>query len=285
MRRVVASEWVKLRRKGMLAPLGGIIVVTVLGTIITILTVGSNTSTKTAGGGPFGGKAGISFVQMASSHGLADALGNAGTLLGVIIMGVVAASVAGEFSAGTLRNLLVREPRRARLLLGKLLGLATAIFLAVVVAAAFAVVAGIIAASSKGIAMHAWGSGSGVGAALGAVGELVAATLGWGVLGAILAIVFRSPVIAVVVGVVYAAAAGEHNRRHRPKRESLAAGQASRRPGGRRKLHRLFDRRVLDHCHLCDRCHRGGRGPLYAPRCARMRCAGQPRAIPRPLRW
>jgi ABC-2 type transport system permease protein len=204
MRRVVASEWVKLRRKGMLAALGGIIAVTILGAIITILTVSSNTSAKTSGGGPFGGKTSISFAQMASSHGLADALGNAGTLLGVIIMGVVAASVAGEFSAGTLRNLLVREPRRAKLLLGKLLGLASAIALAVVVAAAFAVVAAVIAASSKGVPIHAWGSGSGIGAALGAVVELVVATLGWGVLGAILAIVFRSPVVAVVVGVVYA---------------------------------------------------------------------------------
>jgi hypothetical protein len=160
MRRVVASEWVKLRRKGMLAALGGVIVVTILGAIITILTVGSNTSTQRSGGGPFGGKTSISFAQMASSHGLADALGNAGTLLGVIIMGVVAA--------------------------------------------AFAVVAALIAASSKGVPIHAWGSGSGIGAALGAVVELAAATLGWGVLGATLAIVFRSPVVAVVVGVVYA---------------------------------------------------------------------------------
>jgi ABC-2 type transport system permease protein len=204
MRRVVASEWVKLRRKGMLAALGAVILVTILGTVITILTIGSVTNSTRSGGGPFGGKTSISFTQMASSHGLADALGNAGTLLGVIIMGVIAASVAGEFSTGTLRNLLVREPRRAKLLLGKLLGLASAIALAVVVAAALAVVAAVIAAAGKGVPIHAWGSGSGIGAALGAVAELVVATLGWGVLGAILAIVFRSPVVAVVVGVVYA---------------------------------------------------------------------------------
>jgi ABC-2 type transport system permease protein len=204
MRRIVASEWVKLRRKGMLAALGGVVLVTILGAIITILTVSSTASTKGSGGGPFGGKTSINFSQIASSHGLADALGNAGTLLGVIIMGVVAASVAGEFSTGTLRNLLVREPRRAKLLLGKLLGLASAIAFAVIVAAVFAVVAAVIAASSKGIPVHEWASASGIGAALGAVAELVVATLGWGVLGATLAIAFRSPVVAVVVGVVYA---------------------------------------------------------------------------------
>ena len=204
MRRIVASEWVKLRRKGMLAALGGVVLVTILGAIITVLTVSSIASTKRSGRGPFGGKTSISFAQMASSHGLADALANAGTLLGVIVMGVVAASVAGEFSTGTLRNLLVREPRRAKLLLGKLLGLASAISLAVIVAAAFAVVAAVIAASSKGVPVHEWASASGIGAALGAVAELVVATLGWGVLGATLAIAFRSPVVAVVVGVVYA---------------------------------------------------------------------------------
>ena len=205
MSRVIASEWVKLRRKGMLAALGGVIAVTVLGTVITVLTVGSSTTTKSPrGGGPFGGTSGISLAQITSSHGLADALGNAGTLLGIIVMGIVAASVAGEFSTGTLRNLLVREPRRVRLLSGKFVGLASAITLVVVVASAIAILAGVLAASSNGLSVHAWGSGSGIGATAVAVVELVAATLGWGVLGAVLAVVFRSPVIAVVVGVVYA---------------------------------------------------------------------------------
>jgi len=204
MRRVVASEWVKFRRKGMFAALGGIIAVTVLGTVIAVFTASSRTTTNSAGGGPLGGKSSIGFTQFVSSHGLADALGNAGTLLGVIVMGIVAASIAGEFSTGTLRNLLVREPRRTRLLSGKLLGLASAITLAVVVASVVAILAGVLAASSKGLPIHAWGSWSGFGATAGAIAELVGATLGWGVLGAVLAVVFRSPVVAVVVGVVYA---------------------------------------------------------------------------------
>jgi hypothetical protein len=113
MRRVVASEWVKFRRKGMFAALGGIIAVTVLGTVIAVFTVSSRTTTNPAGGGPLGGKSSIGFTQFVSSHGLADALGNAGTLLGVIVMGIVAASIAGEFSTGTLRNL--RQASRTRL--------------------------------------------------------------------------------------------------------------------------------------------------------------------------
>lgn len=204
MRRAIASEWIKLRRKGMLAALGGVIAVTALGTVITVLTVGSSTTTNSSRGGPFGGKSSTSLAQITSSHGVADALGNAGTLLGVIVMGIVAASVAGEFSTGTLRNLLVRGPRRVRLLSGKLVGLASAIALAVVAASVLAIVAGVLAAMSKGLPIHAWGSGSGIGDTAVAVVELVAATLGWGVLGAALAVVFRSPVIAVVVGVVYA---------------------------------------------------------------------------------
>jgi ABC-2 type transport system permease protein len=198
--RVILSEWVKLRRKGMLMALLVGVLVTILGAVLGALTVGSNVS----GRGAIGGRTSISLAQFTGTHGLADALGDASTLLGIIVLGVVAASVAGEFSNGTLRNLLVREPRRVRLLGGKLAALGVAIMAAVVVASAFAIAGTVIAANAKGYHVGAWGGGGGVGATLVAVVELVVATLGWGVFGAVLAVAFRSPVIAIVVGVVYA---------------------------------------------------------------------------------
>lgn len=200
MRNVIASEWVKLRRKGMLAALAAGVVVTVLGTVISVLTAGDNIS----GRGGIGGASSVSIVQLTSSHGFGVVLANAGTLLGVITLGVVAASVAGEFSNGTLRNLLVREPRRSRLLLGKLAGLACAITVAVVLAAVVALLGGALAASSSGYSVDAWFSAAGIGSAIGAVLQLIVATLGWGAFGAVLGVAFRSPVIAIVIGVVYA---------------------------------------------------------------------------------
>jgi ABC-2 type transport system permease protein len=199
MRHAALSEWLKLRRSGMLAALATAIAVTTLGTIIGILSAGDSSSKH-----GFANTTQLTHHQLISSHGLADALGGASLLLGVITLAIVAASVAGEYSAGTLRNLLIRQPHRRSLLLGKLLGLAIAVAGAVIIASLVADIGGIIAATSKGINIHAWGSTTGIGRLLAAEGELVASTLGWGLLGALLAIVFRSPVVAIGVGVVYA---------------------------------------------------------------------------------
>jgi ABC-2 type transport system permease protein len=199
MRAAVRSEWLKLRRPGMLAALATAIAVTTLGTIIGILSVGDSNSKH-----GFANTTQLTHHQLISSHGLADALGGSSLLLGVITLAIVAASVAGEYSTGTLRNLLIRQPDRRILLLGKLLGLAIAVAGAVIIASLVADIGGIIAATSKGINIDAWGSTSGIGRLVAAEGEIVAATLGWGLLGALLAIVFRSPVVAIGVGVVYA---------------------------------------------------------------------------------
>jgi ABC-2 type transport system permease protein len=200
MRRVVSSEWAKLARKGMLAAAIAGVLVTVLGTLISVLSAGTSTADR----GHLLSATRLTVAELTSSRGAAEALANASTLLGIIALGVVAASVGGEYSNGTLRNLLVREPNRVRLLLGKLLGLAGAISLVVVLAVALAVVAGLIGADSNGHDVSAWTTGSGIGHLLVAVVQMIAATLGWALIGAILAITFRSTGIAIVVGVVYA---------------------------------------------------------------------------------
>jgi ABC-type transport system involved in multi-copper enzyme maturation permease subunit len=196
------SEWVKLRRRGMLGALLAAVAVSVLGTVITIVVAKGHVVHHR---GPLGGtRTTGSLAQVAGQHGMANALISASTLLGLIALGVVAAAVAGEFSGGTLRNLLVREPRRVRLLLGKFLALAVAG--TVVIATIFSTVAGILTANDRGINIHAWATGSGIVDLLVTVVEIIFATIGWGALGAILAVLLRSSVVAIVVGLVYALA-------------------------------------------------------------------------------
>ena len=43
--------------------------------------------------------------------------------IGILVFVLFTASIAGEFSQGTLRALLTRQPRRARLMIGKLAAL------------------------------------------------------------------------------------------------------------------------------------------------------------------
>jgi ABC-type transport system involved in multi-copper enzyme maturation permease subunit len=95
---------------------------------------------------------------------------------------------------GGMRNLLVRQPRRVRLLAGKLLAVAGLVTIAVLVSVA----------AGRGLDTGAWTTATGLQALASGAGDLVLATLGWGLLGAALGIVLRSPAPAVGVGVAYA---------------------------------------------------------------------------------
>jgi ABC-type transport system involved in multi-copper enzyme maturation permease subunit len=106
------SEWLKLRRKGMLGAFATATAVTILGTVLTVITAG-RTNVR---GGPGGGA--VTLASLTSASGLRSALTNNSTLLGVIALAVFAASFAGEYTNGTLRNLLLNEPRRVLLIAG-----------------------------------------------------------------------------------------------------------------------------------------------------------------------
>jgi ABC-2 type transport system permease protein len=105
---------------------------------------------------------------------------------------------------GGMRNLLVRQPRRVRLLAGKLLAVAGLVTIAVLVSVATAAGVAFPVAAGRGLDTGAWTTATGLQALASGAGDLVLATLGWGLLGAALGIVLRSPAPAVGVGVAYA---------------------------------------------------------------------------------
>lgn len=199
---VIASEWVKLRRPSMLLVVLALAAVATFGGIASVITAGRAAPAR---GGLIGGRSnGASVAELTSSTGLAHALAGGSTLVGVIVLGVTAALIAGEYSNGTLRNLLVREPRRARLLLGMLATIVIAAVVVVLVSAVIAVVGTIIAATSSGYDISAWGSTDGIWNVIGAAAQLAGAAIGWAIFGAVLAVGFRSSVLAIVVGIVWA---------------------------------------------------------------------------------
>ncbi len=144
-------------------------------------------------------------AQLHSSAGLARALGQSTILLGVVALCIGAAALASEYSTGTLRNLLVREPHRhLRLLGGMAVGVLTFIAAATVVALVVASGAAVAVASTKGIDTSAWLAPAGLGHVGRASLDLLASTLGFGLIGILLGVVLRSPVAAIGVGVAYA---------------------------------------------------------------------------------
>ena len=110
MDRAFISEWVKLRRSGMAVAIAAIVGFAVLTIVLTF------TKAESASGGSremFGAPLGV--VQLSAADGFARAFARGGTFIGVVALGIVAMNIAAEFSEGTLRNLLVRQPRRIAL--------------------------------------------------------------------------------------------------------------------------------------------------------------------------
>lgn len=194
--RAFTSEWVKLRRKNLFA--GTYLGLAGAATLLTVLLFNRAGRPR-----PRGGESVLTLVRLAQPDGLAFALRRAAPLLGVVTLAVAAAQVGFEYSQGTLRGLLVREPRRVRLLGGKYLALLTftlgAVFLASLASGATAVAM----AHTRGISTAAWTSSTGRRDNAQALGDVLVAIVGYTTLGVVLGTIIRSPVASVVIGLAY----------------------------------------------------------------------------------
>jgi ABC-type transport system involved in multi-copper enzyme maturation permease subunit len=124
----------------------------------------------------------------------------AGTFLFVVFVGLVAV----EFSRGTFRTMLLYQPRRTRLLAGKMAALLG--FAAVVLAAAEALtwVAARLIAPSQGIATGSWVSTDALGDALADYASVLFWVSGYALLGMTVAVLVRSVPVALAVGIAWA---------------------------------------------------------------------------------
>ena len=90
-----------------------------------------------------------SLTQLAQPNGLIHGVNRAAVLLGVVAFGIAATQIASEYSLGTLRQLLVRQPRRPILLAGKFLAVLTFMLGAVVFSSVVATVASVVMAHAR----------------------------------------------------------------------------------------------------------------------------------------
>jgi ABC-type transport system involved in multi-copper enzyme maturation permease subunit len=194
-----SSEWVRLRRRSMLVwGLGGGLLFSVFATVLMIERTQKSFPPGT------GTRFHVTIAQLSQPDGFVRGVVTASNLVGIVALCLFAGAVASEYSQGTLRNLLVRQPRRAQLLSGKFLALAAFFGLAIVLAVAVAAGVAFALGPSKGIDTSAWTSNAGLGDLRQTILHIYLASIGYGVLGTALAIVLRSPAVAVAVGVAYA---------------------------------------------------------------------------------
>jgi ABC-type transport system involved in multi-copper enzyme maturation permease subunit len=188
------SEWVKLKRRNLL--IGTYVGLAVAASLFAVLLFAQAPATGGGGGLP-------SLVQLARPDGLIHGVNRAAVLLGIVAFGIAATQIASEYSLGTLRQLLVRQPRRSILLAGKFLAVLTFMLGAVVFASLVATVAAFVMAHARHVPTAAWTSGAGITDLTRALGDLLLATAGFTIFGLVAGLLFRSSVTAIIVGFAY----------------------------------------------------------------------------------
>jgi hypothetical protein len=195
MIRAFRAEWVFLRRPRFLAgTLSAVSAVAVLGTLLTMFSVGRN---------DFNGDP-VTASRLALPDGSVQGLESISILIGVVALSIVAAIVGGDYSHGTLRNQLIAQPSRLRLLAGKSAAIGSFLAVLVTVALAVSVALSLLFAAAGTVDGSAWLGLAGVRQIGQAELNGILSAWGYGVLGLLAAAVFRGPAAAIAVGVAYA---------------------------------------------------------------------------------
>jgi ABC-2 type transport system permease protein len=147
---------------------------------------------------------GVTLESLAEAGGGTEVFTTAVSFAGTFLFVVFVGAVASEFSRGTFRTMLLHEPRRLRLLAGKMAGLL--LFAAVVLAVAEALtwVAARLLAPSQDVATGDWVSFATLGDALADYGSVLFWVSGYALLGLTLAVLVRSVPVALAIGIAWA---------------------------------------------------------------------------------
>jgi ABC-2 type transport system permease protein len=124
----------------------------------------------------------------------------AGTFLFVLFVGVVAV----EFSRGTFRTMLMHQPRRLRLLAGKLTALLAFAAAVLAVTEVLTWIAARLLAPMQDVATGRWLNADSLGQAVADYGSVLFWVSGYALLGTMLAVLVRSVPAALAIGIAWA---------------------------------------------------------------------------------
>jgi hypothetical protein len=196
MIRTFRAELVKLARPKVLLVTVLLVLVAGVGGAAIVLA-----SAKPAAQG-FGGRGPTIEALSGAGGGTAvfrDVTSFAGTFLFVVFIALVAI----EFSRGTIRTMLLRQPRRVRLLVGKVAGLIAYAAAALATTLVVTWLAARAIAPGQGIATGRWTSLTSVSSALTDYGAVLLWVIGYAVLATMIAVLFHSLPLALGVGIAW----------------------------------------------------------------------------------
>jgi ABC-type transport system involved in multi-copper enzyme maturation permease subunit len=197
MIQIFKSEWRKLRRPTLfLGTLAAVIGLTGLISSLLFLLLDSERGN---------GREGMIITRetLALPNGLYVGFANSAGLLGVIALCVFAAQTAIEYTNGTLRNLLVREPRRLLLLAGKYLAMISFALITVCFSAIVSVGISASLANVKDVNTDLWYTSSALSLFGSTFGNVLLSVISYGTVGMTLGLLLRSPISSISIALAW----------------------------------------------------------------------------------
>ncbi len=194
---VISAEMRKLRRPTLL--LSTMAIVTVLTALFTFLTFWRV-------GNPNGnGRRGeiVTAQFLSTPHGLVYGFNIVAFLLGIVALCIFASQTAQEYTYGTLRNLLVRQPARMKILGGKYISMILFAVLMVLLSLISSILMAYALAGHSHVNTSSWSTSAGLSAMATSVGNVLLSVTCFGTIGMILGLLFRSPISAIATGVIW----------------------------------------------------------------------------------
>lgn len=137
------------------------------------------------------------------SSGGVQGFATVGGLLGIIALCVFAAQTAQEYTYGTLRNLLVRQPSRMKILIGKLISMKLFALIMILLAAVVSIATSVILAPGAEVETELWFTADGFHFLFTTFVNVTISVIGFGIVGMVLGLLLRSPISAISFGVLW----------------------------------------------------------------------------------
>jgi ABC-type transport system involved in multi-copper enzyme maturation permease subunit len=200
MTRIITAELIRLlRRRTMLIAGAGSLLFAVVATL-TIFASAETTETADVASR----RAGASLASLAGRGGGTEAFAVGASFAGFLVFVTFIALIAAEFSAGTFRSLLLRDPHRLRVLLGKVVGLLVVTAGVVALVEVLTLGVSMLVAPMQDVSTSQWFSLASLGDGLRDYASVLGGVAGWAVFGSTLAVIFRSAPLALGVGFAWA---------------------------------------------------------------------------------
>jgi len=197
MTRMIHAELIRLlRRRTILITAAGALAFSLVATL-TVFSSAGETGVQSRQGG-------TTLAALAGHGGGTEAFAVGASFVGFFVFVTFIALIATEFSGGTLRALLLRNPNRPQVIVGKVAGILVVAAAVVGLAEVFTFAMSLIVAPSRDLAIGNWFSLASLGDALRDYVTVLGGVAGWAVFGTTLAVIFRSTPLALGVGFAWA---------------------------------------------------------------------------------